>query len=115
MHVGTLHFQCTAVLEEFGDDSNSGDVFCVNDPYRGGTHLNDVSFIRPIFADGELIAFAQNNPCHKNRKFRQFFRSFPERTLWGPQSAIWSPRHTPTRPIPVPSTPTVEPARQSKS
>src|SRR5690606_32007470 len=26
----------------------------------GGTHLNDVSFIKPIFADGELIAFAQN-------------------------------------------------------
>lgn len=60
VHVGTLHFQCKAVLDEFGDDINRGDVFCVNDPYRGGTHLNDVSFIRPIFADGQLIGFAQN-------------------------------------------------------
>lgn len=60
VHVGTLHFQCKAVLEEFGDDINPGDVFAINDPYRGGTHLNDVSFIRPIFADGTLIAFAQN-------------------------------------------------------
>ncbi|GAB3131742.1 hydantoinase B/oxoprolinase family protein [Tsukamurella serpentis] len=60
VHVGTLHFQCKAVLEEFGDDINPGDVFAVNDPYRGGTHLNDVSFLRPIFADGVLIAFAQN-------------------------------------------------------
>ncbi len=60
VHVGTLHFQCKAVLEEFGDDINPGDVFAINDPYRGGTHLNDVSFIRPIFADGVLIAFAQN-------------------------------------------------------
>ncbi|MCP2255988.1 N-methylhydantoinase B [Prauserella aidingensis] len=59
-HVGTLHFQCKAVLEEFGSDINPGDVFAVNCPYMGGTHLNDVSFIRPIFADGELIAFAQN-------------------------------------------------------
>lgn len=59
-HVGTLHFQCKAVIEEFGSDINPGDVFAVNCPYMGGTHLNDVSFIRPIFASGELIAFAQN-------------------------------------------------------
>lgn len=59
-HVGTLHFQCKAVIEEFGSDINPGDVFAVNCPYMGGTHLNDVSFIRPIFAAGELIAFAQN-------------------------------------------------------
>ena len=60
VHVGTLHFQCQAVLEEFGDDINPGDVFAVNDPYMGGTHLNDVSFIRPVFVGSELIAFAQN-------------------------------------------------------
>lgn len=60
VHVGTLHFQCKAVLEEFGDDINEGDVFAINDPYRGGTHLNDVSFIRPIFVDNEIIGFAQN-------------------------------------------------------
>jgi len=60
VHVGTLHFQCKAVIEEFGDDIHPGDVFAINDPYRGGTHLNDVSFIRPIFSDGRIIAFAQN-------------------------------------------------------
>lgn len=60
VHVGTLHFQCKAVLEEFGQDINPGDVFAINDPYRGGTHLNDISFIRPIFCGDKLIAFAQN-------------------------------------------------------
>lgn len=60
VHVGTLHFQCKAVLEEFGDDIHPGDVFAVNDPYMGGTHFNDVSFIRPIFAEGEIIGYAQN-------------------------------------------------------
>lgn len=60
VHVGTLHFQCKAVIDEFKDDIHPGDVFAINDPYRGGTHFNDVSFIRPIFADGEIIAFAQN-------------------------------------------------------
>ncbi|WP_040161888.1 hydantoinase B/oxoprolinase family protein [Mobilicoccus massiliensis] len=60
VHVGTLHFQCQAVLEQFGDDIHPGDVFAINDPYRGGTHFNDVSFIRPIFVEDEIIAFAQN-------------------------------------------------------
>ena len=60
VHVGTLHFQAQAVLEEFGDDIHPGDVFMINDPYRGGTHFNDVSFVRPIFVDGEIIAFSQN-------------------------------------------------------
>jgi N-methylhydantoinase B len=60
VHVGTLHFQCKAVIDEFKGDIHPGDVFAINDPYRGGTHFNDVSFIRPIFADGEIIAFAQN-------------------------------------------------------
>ena len=60
VHVGTLHFQCQAVLEQFGDDINPGDVFAINDPYRGGTHMNDVSFIRPIFVDDEIIGYAQN-------------------------------------------------------
>lgn len=60
VHVGTLHFQCKAVLECFGEDIHPGDVFAINDPYRGGTHFNDVSFIRPIFVDDEIIGFAQN-------------------------------------------------------
>lgn len=60
VHVGTLHFQCKAILEQFGTDINPGDVFAINDPYRGGTHMNDVSFIRPIFVDGAIIGYAQN-------------------------------------------------------
>lgn len=60
VHVGTLHFQCKAVLEKFSDDVHPGDVFAINDPYQGGTHFNDVSFIRPIFSEGRIIGFAQN-------------------------------------------------------
>ena len=36
-------------------------MFAINDPYLGGTHFNDVSIIRPIFHDGEVIAYAQSN------------------------------------------------------
>ena len=38
-----------------------GDVYAINDPYAGGTHFTDVRLIRPIFADGEIIAFSQSN------------------------------------------------------
>ncbi len=61
VHVGTLHLKAKAVLEDFAGDIHEGDVFAVNDPYRGGTHFPDVSLIRPVFADGEMIALAQAN------------------------------------------------------
>lgn len=37
-----------------------GDVFVVNDPYRGGTHTMDVKFVRPFFRDGQLLAIVAN-------------------------------------------------------
>src|SRR5690625_5899061 len=37
------------------------DVFLINDPYRGGTHYNDVRVIRPVFYEDKLIAFMQAN------------------------------------------------------
>lgn len=61
VHVGTLHFKAKAVIEAFGDDVHEGDVFMINDPYLGGTHFNDVSIIRPVFHEGEILAFAQSN------------------------------------------------------
>jgi N-methylhydantoinase B len=61
VHVGTLHFTCKAIIEAFEGDIHPGDVFATNDPYVGGTHFNDVRIVRPIFYDGEIIAFAQSN------------------------------------------------------
>ncbi|MFC4766194.1 hydantoinase B/oxoprolinase family protein [Effusibacillus consociatus] len=61
VHVGTLHLSAKAVLEDFTEDISPGDVFLVNDPYRGGTHFCDVRVIRPVFYQGELIALMQSN------------------------------------------------------
>lgn len=60
-HVGTLHYTCKAVIEEFGDDIHEGDVFMINDPYAGGTHMNDTRVLIPIFHDGVLLAWSQAN------------------------------------------------------
>jgi N-methylhydantoinase B len=61
VHVGTLHFTCKDVMRAFEGDMHPGDVYAINDPYAGGTHFPDVRLIRPIFADGEIIAFSQSN------------------------------------------------------
>ncbi len=37
-----------------------GDIYIVNDPYLGGTHLMDVRFARPVFVDGALFCWLQN-------------------------------------------------------
>lgn len=45
-------------VEEFGPENlRPGDVLISNDPYRVGTHVNDVCFIRPVFAGDEILAF----------------------------------------------------------
>ncbi len=51
------------ILVKFGarDDICPGDVFMSNDPYEGGgTHLSDIAFARPVFWEGELVAFTVN-------------------------------------------------------
>ena len=36
------------------------DIYCVNDPYLGGTHLMDVRFAKPVFVDGQVFCWLQN-------------------------------------------------------
>src|SRR5690606_12955503 len=59
VHVGTLHLTAKAVLEDFKDDIHPGDVFLVNDPYRGGTHFNDTRVVLPVFYENKLLALMQ--------------------------------------------------------
>ena len=40
------------------DDLDEGDVICHNDPYRGGLHVPEHTFFKPIFVDGEFMGFA---------------------------------------------------------
>lgn len=59
MFLGTLDMAVQAVLEKFGPDGLSeGDLIITNDPYwGGGTHLNDVVTVSPIFYQGRLAGF----------------------------------------------------------
>jgi N-methylhydantoinase B len=57
LHIVPIGWSMKAVREKFGDDVHPGDLFLHNDPYTGGTHLNDVALIHPLFADGRLFVF----------------------------------------------------------
>jgi N-methylhydantoinase B len=57
LHIFPIPWSVQQVLQRFGEDIHPGDVFLHNDPYTGGTHLNDAATIYPVFLDGQLFAF----------------------------------------------------------
>jgi N-methylhydantoinase B len=65
IHIFAVPYSTRQVVEAFRDDINEGDLFLHNDPYTGGTHLNDVLMLHPVFFDGRLAMFAAIR-CHWN-------------------------------------------------
>ena len=58
MHLGSVRTALAAVLARYGNDVREGDVYALNDPFEGGMHLPDVFMFKPVFVDGERVAFA---------------------------------------------------------
>ncbi len=56
-HIIPMPWGVRCVMEDLGDELAPGDVILFNDSYRGGTHLNDVTILIPMFVDGELFMF----------------------------------------------------------
>ena len=56
-HVFAMALGLGAVQKKFKDDIHPGDVLAVNDPYTGGTHLNDIAFYTPFFVEDRLLLF----------------------------------------------------------
>ena len=56
VHIVPTIYSVPAVRERFGDDIAPGDIFVFNDPYRLGTHMNDIAHLYPFFHE-ESIAF----------------------------------------------------------
>src|SRR3954465_3718709 len=51
VHLGAMPSAVAAVLDE---EHAPGDAWILNDPYRGGTHLPDITVVSPVFAEREL-------------------------------------------------------------
>ena len=57
--VGAMAFAVKAVIDKVGRDGGleAGDTFIFNDPYEGGTHLNDFRLVRPLMRGGRVFAW----------------------------------------------------------
>ena len=65
VHLGSMGESVRAVISDHADDMHPGDVYLLNNPYRGGTHLPDLTVISPCFDDqGKILFFAASRAHH---------------------------------------------------
>jgi N-methylhydantoinase B len=57
--VGTMQESVQSVIAR-AKAPEPGDIYVLNDPYLGGTHLMDVKFVKPFFYQGRLFAWLAN-------------------------------------------------------
>jgi N-methylhydantoinase B len=61
VHLGAMPAAVEAVAAE---DPEPRDAWILNDPYRGGTHLPDITVVSPVHVDGELAGYAASRAHH---------------------------------------------------
>jgi N-methylhydantoinase B len=61
VHLGAMPAAVEAVAAE---KPEAGDAWILNDPYRGGTHLPDITVVSPVHVDGELAGYAASRAHH---------------------------------------------------
>ncbi len=61
VHLGAMPASVAAVL---GEQHRPGVSWVLNDPYRGGTHLPDITVVTPVFSGEELLGFAASRAHH---------------------------------------------------
>jgi N-methylhydantoinase B/oxoprolinase/acetone carboxylase alpha subunit len=67
IHLATLIPAVAEIRRRFPTETmREGDVYLLNDPYAGGTHLPDIALVVPIFASGRLIALAATMTHHQD-------------------------------------------------
>jgi N-methylhydantoinase B len=62
VHLGAMPLSVQACIDEL--ELEPGDVAILNDPFRGGTHLPDITLVSPIYLGSELLGFAANRAHH---------------------------------------------------
>ena len=64
VHLGSMAFAMESIVNTV--QWKPGDMVVVNDPYKGGTHLPDVTLIAPVYLQGIRVAFVANRAHHAN-------------------------------------------------
>ncbi len=63
VHLGAMPESVAAVIE---CEPRPGDVFVLNDPFAGGSHLPDITLVSPLDVDGEIVAYACTRAHHSD-------------------------------------------------
>jgi len=63
VHLGAMPYSVEAAIRHVSSFS-PGDIVVLNDPYAGGAHLPDITFVAPVFIEDRLIAFVANRAHH---------------------------------------------------
>jgi N-methylhydantoinase B len=63
VHLGAMPESVAAVIEHHPEP---GDVWLLNDPYRGGTHLPDITAVAPVALDGEIAGYSVTRAHHSD-------------------------------------------------
>ncbi len=63
VHLGSMPASVEYAVRAF-ESFQEGDVIVLNDPYRGGTHLPDITMVSPVFAGGDLAYFVASRAHH---------------------------------------------------
>ena len=58
LHLGCMGPALKACLSHYNNQVHPEDIFIINDPYEGGTHLPDIFLFKPVFQNGILLGFA---------------------------------------------------------
>ena len=66
VHLGSMDRSVATVLRELGDELKPGDVYMLNAPYNGGTHLPDITVVTPVFGENspDLLFFVAARGHH---------------------------------------------------
>ncbi len=64
VHLGAMPLSVQASIQAV--DFEEDDLVILNDPYRGGTHLPDITCISPVFIDRKLVFFVANRAHHSD-------------------------------------------------
>jgi N-methylhydantoinase B/oxoprolinase/acetone carboxylase alpha subunit len=65
VHLGSMPASVRAAIDAFGVEGvGQGQQVILNDPFAGGTHLNDITLVAPCWVDGGLVGWAANRAHH---------------------------------------------------
>lgn len=64
VHLGAMPLSVQTAIKEL--EFRKGDMAILNDPFRGGTHLPDITLIAPVFHEGDILFWVANRAHHSD-------------------------------------------------